>query len=199
MNASLPAIAAALAAVCVAGYWAAIVVRAAFASRRLGRDPNVVPRERVGQLLRLVWLPVVILWIRGTWRGAAAVPPGGSAVLGAAGATVCVLALAGTAWCWRCMGESWRMGIDPRERTRLVTEGPYRRIRHPIYGLSILLALGSLAAIPLPAVAGPALLHAVLMVVESLREERHLARVHGEAWRQYAARTGRFLPRWRRA
>ena len=46
------------------------------------------------------------------------------------------------------MGRSWRIGIDPEEKTQLIFSGPFRIVRHPIYALSILLVLGTLATTP---------------------------------------------------
>ena len=40
------------------------------------------------------------------------------------------------------------MRIDPNERTQLVFNGPYAYVRHPIYGLSQVLVLTTLAAAP---------------------------------------------------
>jgi protein-S-isoprenylcysteine O-methyltransferase Ste14 len=40
-----------------------------------------------------------------------------------------------------------------------------------------------------------AAIHLVLMNVKARNEERHLIAVHGEAYRRYLARTGRFFPR----
>ena len=43
--------------------------------------------------------------------------------------------------CWRNMGKSWRMGINPEEKTELVFSGPFAYVRNPIYGLSQVLML----------------------------------------------------------
>ena len=40
-----------------------------------------------------------------------------------------------------------------------------------------------------------AVVHVTLMHVKARNEEAHLASVHGAAYAQYAARTGRFVPR----
>ena len=37
---------------------------------------------------------------------------------------------------------------------------------------------------------------AFVMIVRTPREERMLLDAHGDAWRAYASRTGRFLPRF---
>jgi protein-S-isoprenylcysteine O-methyltransferase Ste14 len=40
-----------------------------------------------------------------------------------------------------------------------------------------------------------AVIHLTLVNVKARHEEQHLSAVHGEAYRRYVARTGRFLPR----
>ena len=97
------------------------------------------------------------------------------------------------------MGVSWRIGIDNR-RTELVALGIYRWVRHPIYTgmMGLLLALVLLAPSPWTLLALP--LVALPIGVQARLEEIHLERLHGDAWRAYAARSGRFLPRlWRTA
>ena len=63
---------------------------------------------------------------------------------------VAAAAFAATWVCWSKMGTSWRMGIDPNERTQLVFTGPYAYVRHPIYALSSLLMICTMAAVPSP-------------------------------------------------
>lgn len=94
------------------------------------------------------------------------------------------------------MGASWRIGVDASERTELVARGPFGIVRNPIFsamfltvaGLTLLcsswLAWGSLACFAL----------ALELQVRGV-EEPYLARVHGDAYRAYASRVGRFLPR----
>ena len=113
-------------------------------------------------------------------------------------AAVAVAAYAATRACWRRMGRSWRIGIDPAERTVLVVTGPYARLLHPIYALSSLMMLASVAAVPSPVLAGVAVVHLLLLQWEARREERHLSRVHGPAYDVYRAGVGRFAPRFRR-
>jgi protein-S-isoprenylcysteine O-methyltransferase Ste14 len=149
-------------------------------------------------------MPLVLIWCAQPWLVVAGVPhsrwfqPATGPVflwLGLAGATACVLATAATFSCWREMGKSWRLGIDPEEKTQLVSTGPYRFARHPIYALSSVLVLGTLAAISSPVMAGIALLHLALLQVEARREEKYLLAKHGGAYAEYMKRVGRFLPR----
>jgi protein-S-isoprenylcysteine O-methyltransferase Ste14 len=187
---------AALVAWCVTAYWCAVAVKALLVMPRIRRDPNIVPREKTGRWMRLVWTPVVVLWIVLPWRHARLPAPHGAALAaGIAGAAVAWLAFLASIHCWRGMGASWRLGIDPREKTALVTGGLYSRVRHPIYALSILLMLGTLAAAPSLPMVAVAVVHIALLQAEARREEAHLRRMHGGEYDAYCRKTGRFLPR----
>ena len=181
---------------CVTIYWLAVLIKCILIAPRIRRLPNVIPREPTGRLLRLFWFPLVLLWIVGPWWAAGkASLEVAHPVLGGCGAIVCLAALILTFYCWRQMGTSWRIGIDPHEKTELVVAGPFRYTRHPIYALSILLMLGTLAAVPTWWMCAMAITHIVLLQIEARREEKYLIRQHGEAYETYRAKTGRFIPR----
>lgn len=93
------------------------------------------------------------------------------------------------------MGNSWRVGIDYRQRTALVTTGPFRWVRNPIYDGLLIFAGGNVLIIP----TWLSLTSFVMLVVwievqVRLVEEPYLLREHGETYRGWAAHSGRFLP-----
>jgi protein-S-isoprenylcysteine O-methyltransferase Ste14 len=97
------------------------------------------------------------------------------------------------------MGKSWRMGIDPGERTQLVFTGAYAYVRHPIYALSSLLMLASVAAVPAPLMIVVAVIHLCFLQWEARREERYLEQLHGADYASYLQHVGRFFPKAFRA
>ncbi len=113
----------------------------------------------------------------------------------ALGLVLFALGLGGTLWAQLTMGDSWRIGVDPDERTELVTRGPYRAVRNPIFTFMVLAVVGLALLTPnvLALVAVAALVAAVEIQVK-LVEEPYLERVHGDAYRRYRARTWRFVP-----
>ena len=93
------------------------------------------------------------------------------------------------------MGSSWRIGVDPRERTGLVSEGPFGVVRNPIFTAMVVATVGLTAMIPnAVAIAGLLALVVALEVQVRLVEEPYLAVTHGDTYRRYAGRVGRFLP-----
>jgi protein-S-isoprenylcysteine O-methyltransferase Ste14 len=93
------------------------------------------------------------------------------------------------------MGASWRIGVDPNERTRLVTTGPFAFARNPIFTGMLAVALGLALLVPnLWALLAALALFAGLELQVRLVEEPYLLRTHGEPYRVWASRTGRFLP-----
>jgi len=109
-----------------------------------------------------------------------------------------VLAVAGiglTFYAQLGMGDSWRIGVDPGERTELVTSGPFALVRNPIYSAMIPTAFGLALLVPsVLALAGFAALLVALELQVRVVEEPHLLRTHGERYSRYAGRVGRFVP-----
>jgi protein-S-isoprenylcysteine O-methyltransferase Ste14 len=111
------------------------------------------------------------------------------------GFALCLLGLTATFGAQVAMGDSWRIGVDPKESTELVTGGPFRIVRNPIYSAMIPTCLGFVLLVPnaLAVAAWIALVVGLELHVRGV-EEPYLLRVHGRAYSEYAARVGRFLP-----
>jgi len=90
------------------------------------------------------------------------------------------------------LSTSWRLGIDREAPGPLITRGIFRRTRNPIYVAFDLCLLASFLVIGRPAIFVLAGLLAALLHEQILQEERFLAQRHGEAFREYAARVGRY-------
>lgn len=93
------------------------------------------------------------------------------------------------------MARSWRIGVDPSERTELVTSGPFRVVRNPIFTCMLTASLGIALVCPTPlAIAAPVLLAIAVAAQVRLVEEPYLLATHGARYQAYARATGRFLP-----
>jgi protein-S-isoprenylcysteine O-methyltransferase Ste14 len=192
----------------VLAYWGCVVGKILRAARRSrGLASVVVPRQGVEKGLWVVWIPTILAWIalpfvvpnqsreRRAWLvyfeldlpSWAMEAPRWVAVVFSAGV------LAASIHCWRYMGRAWRLGVD-REQGVLLTEGPFRWSRHPIYTLGLALMVCTVIAVPSPVLLVVAGLHFTLIHWKVRVEERFLLVSHGKTYEEYRNRTGRFLP-----
>lgn len=93
------------------------------------------------------------------------------------------------------LGTNWSITLEVREQHRLITQGVYRRIRHPMYLALALYAAGQALVIP-NWVAGPANLvaFAILFALRVRAEERMMFEGFGDEYAAYSARTKRLVP-----
>lgn len=183
-------------------YWVRVMQMVRRTKRDVGRAANFIPPEKLGRVLRAAWIPAVVLWVVlpfvYTWWWTAPrihQPVFGVAYLDWIALGVAAAAFALTWLCWVRMGKSWRMGIDPNEKTQLVFTGPFAFVRHPIYGLSSVLMLMTMLIVPTPLMFVVGAVHLFLLQWEVRREEVYLVQLHGEQYRAYQRNVGRFFPR----
>ena len=108
------------------------------------------------------------------------------------------LGLAAVAWLFwmlRTLGPNLTDTVTVRKNASLVTGGPYRWVRHPMYvGVALLvLAVSLITANVVIALLGTGTV--AMQVLRVPTEEAKLVERFGDAYRDYASRTGRFLPR----
>jgi protein-S-isoprenylcysteine O-methyltransferase Ste14 len=185
-------------------YWTGVFVQARRVRKLIGRSANLKPRTSREKLLWIGWFLVIAAWsgqpiLIACGLGAPRLRPLAPALLNASslalGIALIVLGYAGTLWCYSVMGNAWRIGIDQKEKTSLVTDGPFRIVRHPIYLFQIVILLGVLLLLPTALSLLILLIHFACVSVKALDEESYLLRIHGERYLNYLSRTGRLFPR----
>ena len=174
-------------------YWLAVVVKAVLITPQIGKTPNIIPKDSIGLISRLVMLPVVIAWIILPWYASFSQTPF-FPQLAWLGAIMAVVALILTVFCWYHMGTAWRIGIDHKEKNELITDGPFKHIRHPIYALSMLLMLGCFLSVQTKFMLVIACAHWIIFTLETYREENYLTAIYGARYQAYVQQTNRFLP-----
>ncbi len=115
------------------------------------------------------------------------------------GAFIAVLALVWFIWIHRSLGNNLSVRLKIKDSQELVTDGPYRWIRHPMYSAFFILHVAAFLLtanwfIGLTWMAG---LTAIIFL-RVKREEAMLLSAFGSEYRSYMEHTGRFLPNIRK-
>jgi protein-S-isoprenylcysteine O-methyltransferase Ste14 len=107
-----------------------------------------------------------------------------------------IVALVGARWTLVSIGSNISPTVLTRAGQQLVTEGPYRWIRHPLYASGMLLLIGiGLMSESVLILAWVAIGLLLLLAIVIPREERELTRRFGSGYEHYRMRTGALLPK----
>ena len=183
-------------------YWGGVLVQARRVRRRIGKSPNLNPRGTKERLLWAGWMLVIVGWLAQAFLlgrldvSGFRILPGLSNPIGLAiGLSVVALGYAGTLWCYVAMGDRWRIGIDRKNKAALVSSGPYRYVRHPIYLFQMVMLIGAFWLLPAGFSLALVGAHLVCVLIKAADEEAYLLTTLGDEYRHYLARTGRLFPR----
>lgn len=161
---------------------------------RVARSVDGTPMMTVIRLGGLIlWLSPLVYLVNPAWMAWAKVGlPDWIRWLGVAAG---LLIAAGIYWLFSSIGSGITATSATRREHRLVTSGPYRWVRHPLYtlGSALFVAFGMIADNWFIALLG--LLAFVIVAIRTPREEANLIAKFGDEYRDYMKRTGRFLPR----
>jgi len=93
------------------------------------------------------------------------------------------------------LGSFWSVTLEVRENHRLISQGVYRRVRHPMYSALVLYSVGQALAVP-NWVAGPSYLVAfgILFAFRIRAEEQMMVDAFGDEYVAYMAKTKRLVP-----
>lgn len=176
-----------------------ISLRIYFQTRANRTGGAIVPRSEPGfwlgvaALAPLMLIPLVAFLINPAWLGWDKIPlPRALRWAGAALALACFPALFSV---FRRLGHNLTRTAGFRENAALVTNGPYRYVRHPLYTLGSLMCVGVTLMTSSGLMGVGVVLLMCLLPLRVAAEEAALLERFGAAYREYAARTGRFLPR----
>ena len=110
----------------------------------------------------------------------------------AAGCVLCIAGLVFATWARVVLGSNWGMPMTLHEDPELVTSGPYRYVRHPIYTGLTAMWLGTLLVYPVTALPGIVIIaHSIYSAV---CEERDMEQRFPEAYPEYKKRSKMLLP-----
>ena len=116
-----------------------------------------------------------------------------SPVLGAIGAVVFAAGIALAIWARIHLGRNWGMPMSQKAEPELVTSGPYRFVRHPIYSGLLAGILGTALVENLIGLIAVAVLGAYFYYSASV-EEKNLTATFPAAYPAYRSRTKMLVP-----
>lgn len=157
--------------------------------RRAGTGEAREDRGSVHVLVLLSWLGILLAFVAAWWLG------GGGWTWVAVGLALIWLGIGLRAWAVRVLGRFFRRVVVVQAGHRVVSDGPYRLLRHPAYTGSLLTALGIGVALGNWAAVACSLALPLTGHLWRIRvEEAALARDLGDDYRAYMRRTWRLLP-----
>jgi protein-S-isoprenylcysteine O-methyltransferase Ste14 len=93
------------------------------------------------------------------------------------------------------LADAWKVLYAAQRSRALATTGPYARLRHPQYAGFVLIMFGFLLQWPTLVTLAMFPILVTMYALLAKREESEAERAFGQAWRDYAARTPRYVPR----
>lgn len=91
------------------------------------------------------------------------------------------------------LGQSWRIGVDGNEKTKLVTNGIYKLSRNPYFLFYDIVLIGLSLASQSILVIVFSVTTIMMFHVLIIKEEKYLEKVHGNDYRKYKKQTRRYL------
>ena len=110
------------------------------------------------------------------------------------GSVLTVLGLFGAIWARINLGRNWSGYVTYKEGQTLVTTGPYRYVRHPIYTSMILMFIGTILYYGSLIISVIFVILAINFILRTRKEEEIMIKLFGERYKEYMKRTKRLIP-----
>jgi len=111
------------------------------------------------------------------------------------GFAIYVMGYALMAWALIRLGKNYQLGgTAPRVTDRLVVNGPFRWIRHPMYTAALCISLGLTGLLPSWVILCVFGIYLVLILLLIPIEEDNLGKAYGDAYSAYQKKTRRLVP-----
>jgi protein-S-isoprenylcysteine O-methyltransferase Ste14 len=95
------------------------------------------------------------------------------------------------------LGKYWSPQLQVQKEHKIITSGPYRVIRHPIYTAMFIWVIGLALFTANLVFALMALLTITVLILRVPKEEKMMLEQFGDEYKKYMQITGRFFPRFR--
>jgi protein-S-isoprenylcysteine O-methyltransferase Ste14 len=147
-------------------------------------------------LLRLaglaLWLSILLYLINPRWMSWAQVDV--PEWLRWMGVGLGMVALPLLYWLFSSIGTNITQTVATKQEHALITHGPYRWVRHPLYSVGTLMFMSVALMAANWFMAIMSLLVFIMLLIRLPKEEEKLIERFGDEYRKYMKRTGRFVP-----
>jgi len=169
--------------------------------RQAARTGEVISSSGEGRLVlnlrRLfglaLWLSMFAYLIHPGWMAWSSLPL--PAWLRWSGAAIMALCTPLIYWVFSSLGKNVTHTVAIRKEHTLVSHGPYRWVRHPLYSVGFLAFTGFSLLAANWFILAALLLGFPVLAARTVTEEARLVEKFGDEYEQYIQRTGRFLPK----
>ena len=111
------------------------------------------------------------------------------------GLVVCVAGYLLMAWALITLGRNYQLGGSaPRPEDKMISDGPYSLIRHPMYTAALSISLGMAFLIQSGAFIGVFFIYLALIIPLIIMEENVLRKAYDEQYRVYQQKTRKLIP-----
>lgn len=172
-------------------------------ARKIGKNPNVLPKDDSAYgligfyfkitIITLFIYTVLFLLFPQTVFSTFRINILDLDSIRYAGITLMIIAFIWVVTAQVQMKNSWRIGIDSKTKTELITHGLFRFSRNPIFLGMMVSLIGFFLAFPTVIAFIFSLMGCILMQIQIRLEEEYLQKQHGQAYLTYKKRVGRML------
>lgn len=172
-------------------------------ARKIGKNPNVLPKDDSAYgligfyfkitIITLFIYTVLLLLFPQTVFSTFRINILDLDSIRYAGITLMITAFIWVVTAQVQMKNSWRIGIDCKTKTELITHGLFRFSRNPIFLGMMVSLIRFFLAFPTVIAFIFSLMGCILMQIQIRLEEEYLQKQHGQAYLTYKKRVGRML------
>lgn len=105
-----------------------------------------------------------------------------------------ILGVMGAVWARTVLGRNWSGYVTYKKNHELVTNGPYRWVRHPIYSSILLMLIGTFLYYPSLWIITVFPVYIGIFFWRMGKEEEIMIKLFGNKYRNYMKRTKRLIP-----
>lgn len=174
---------------CWAIFWVGWIISAFYSKRSIGHINSQFLRARLYMLV----VAIVIIHFVARAKGVNYGPILSGTTAHLIGVLLFVSGLALAIWARTSLGKNWGMPMTQKQDPELVTSGPYKYIRHPIYSGILIAVIGSILASSIFWIF-VFIIQAPFFIYSCFYEDRLMLKTFPKVYPEYKARTKMLIP-----